>query len=271
MCLPGRAGRWRGAARTLSRARELADESTVPAPTGIARRCRPVEAGDPSDTTSGSPVAERLSFLAEPVVVVDPGRLARRRALPGRHLAHRRVAVPVLRPWRRFHERPRAGGLECAGVERPPLPNPVQLARERLPVAPSRDPGYGEPARLIPVPEAAEQRLALDPSVRHPQPQDRALLGSGRVSGRVVRLIVARLHETEQDVTEAEPEQRLRLNQPRGYPAPLAGHFHLRRSRGGAPAPFSRPFPPPEARGPPPPPTCDGPRLPASQSRPLPF
>src|SRR4051794_38274760 len=72
----------------------------------------------PTGTTRGRLTPLRLR--AEQVVVVDPARVDRRRELPGRHPAQRRVAVPELVTRLRVDERPRARGLERAGVERPP-------------------------------------------------------------------------------------------------------------------------------------------------------
>src|SRR4051812_38148159 len=51
------------------------------------------------------------------------------------------------------------------------LPDPVQLAGERLPLSSVHDVRGRDPTRAVQEPEAAEQRLALDPPVRHPQPE----------------------------------------------------------------------------------------------------
>src|SRR3954468_3604229 len=134
-----------------------------------------------------------LLFRPEQVVVVDPTGNDRRRELPGRHLAQRHVAVPVLSAGQSLDERPRAGGLEHAGVERPALPDPVQLAGERLPLAPGHDPRQHQPARAVRALEAAQQRLALDPPVRHAQPQHRTLFGRHRSGAARCRLRLPRV------------------------------------------------------------------------------
>src|SRR3954447_20289897 len=95
-----------------------------------------------------------LLLRPEQVVVVDTPGIDRRRELPGRHPAQPRVAVPELRAGCRLDERPRARGLEHAGVKRPALPHPVQLAGERLALAPGHDARGREPALLAPTPEA---------------------------------------------------------------------------------------------------------------------
>ena len=127
------------------------------------------------------------------------------------------------------------GGLEHAGVERPALPDPVQLARERLPLAPGHDARGREPARAVQAPEAAEQRLALDPPVRHAQPQHRALLRRGR-SGGVrcrVRPALAGLHRGRAGrrpgsgpaATPARPAARVpRAFLPATFPSAGPGH-----------------------------------------------